>query len=179
MSRIGNQKLTIPKGVQVKVGSKSVSIIGPKGTLETPIFEGIRVDVEGSIAKVSRANDSKDLKAKHGLVRALLANTIKGTNEGFFKNMVLQGVGYRASKKDKQLVLSLGFSHEILVEEPDDVSIEVPEPTKIKVSGIDKQRVGLIAAKIRAFRPPEPYKAKGIHYENEQIRRKAGKAGKK
>ncbi len=179
MSRIGNKKVDIPQGVSVDVKTELVEVKGPKGSLNAPLFPGIAVEVAGSALTVSRSADDKDTRAKHGLVRSLLANCVLGTSAGFSKTLVLQGVGYRAQKKGSDLVLTLGFSHEINMNVPKDVEVEVPEPTKVVVSGIDKQRVGQIAAEIRSFRPPEPYKGKGVRYENEVIRRKAGKAGKK
>lgn len=179
MSRIGAKPIVVPKGVKVSVRDQEVLVEGPKGKLSLPVFPGISVEEKDGKILVKRHEDSKEIKAKHGLTRALLANHIIGTSEGFSKVLILQGVGYRAQKRGKDLVLSLGFSHEVVYPEPADVSIEVLEPTKIKVSGIDKQRVGQVAAEIRAFKKPEPYKAKGIKYETEVIRRKAGKTGKK
>ena len=179
MSRIGNAPIEIPQGVEVTILEDKIKIKGPKGEMVSPMFQGIQADLRDDIISIKRENDTKDLKAKHGLSRALLSNCIKGVFSGFSKSLILQGVGYKASKKEKKLILALGFSHEVLFDEPDDVSIEVSEQTHIKVSGIDKQRVGQIASQIRAFRPPEPYKGRGIHYEGERIRRKAGKAGKK
>ena len=179
MSRIGNAPIEIPQGVEVSILEDKISIKGPKGEMASPMFQGIQVNLKDNIIFVKRENDMKDLRAKHGLSRALLSNCVKGVSSGFSKSLVLKGVGYRANKKAKQLILTLGFSHEIIFDEPDDVSIDVSEQTQIKISGIDKQRVGQVASQIRAFRPPEPYKGKGVHYEGESIRRKAGKAGKK
>ena len=179
MSRIGCQPILIPRGVSVVVESSAVLIKGPKGELTTPLLENILVSVEDDRAIVKRENDTKAVRAKHGLIRALLANCVIGTHQGFSKTLLLQGVGYRAQKKANQIILSLGFSHDVPFDEPEDVKIEIQESTKLLISGIDKQRVGEVAAQIRSFRPPEPYKGKGIRYENEKVRKKAGKAGKK
>ncbi len=179
MSRVGNNPITVPSGVQVNEQGVAFEVSGPNGKLSSPKFPGISVKIENDQLKVARENDTKDLRAKHGLVRSLLNNCIEGVTKGFKKELVLQGVGYRAQKKGKQLVLSLGYSHDITVDEPEGIKLEVPEPTKVTISGIDKQQVGLVAAKIRDFRKPEPYKGKGIRYHDENIRRKAGKAGKK
>ena len=179
MSRIGNTPIVVPDGIEVNILENKINVKGPKGEMVSPLFFGIQAVLKENIISIQRENNSKDIKAKHGLSRALLANCIQGVHEGFSKLLILQGVGYRATKRGKQLILTLGFSHEILFDEPQDVSIEVLEQTRIKISGIDRQRVGQIASQIRAFRPPEPYKGKGIHYEGERIRRKAGKTGKK
>ena len=179
MSRIGNKKIDLPQGVALEVATDSVSVKGPKGTLSAPLFPGISVEVEGAEAVVKRASDAKETRAYHGLVRSLLQNCVTGSVEGFSKTLVLQGVGYRAQVKGKSLVMTLGFSHDINMDIPEDVTIECPEPTKVVVSGIEKQRVGQVAAVIRSYRPPEPYKGKGVRYDGEHIRRKAGKAGKK
>ncbi|HNL52844.1 MAG TPA: 50S ribosomal protein L6 [Turneriella sp.] len=179
MSRIGNKPIEIPAGVTITAAGDSVTVKGPKGSLQAPLFPGLTVEVTGSTAKVSRVNDEKDLRAKHGLVRSLVNNCVVGTSTGYSQVLILQGVGYRAQKKGKDVVFSLGFSHEVVLKEPADVTVDVLENTKLKVSGIDKQRVGQIAAQIRGFKEPEPYKGKGIRYENEQVRRKAGKAGSK
>jgi large subunit ribosomal protein L6 len=179
MSRIGNKPIEIPAGVTVTASGDTVTVKGPKGSLQAPLFPGITVEVSGNKAKVLRVSDDKDLRAKHGLVRALLNNCVIGTSVGYSQVLLLQGVGYRAQKRGKDVVFSLGFSHEVVFKEPADVTVEVLENTKLKVSGIDKQRVGQVAAQIRSFKEPEPYKGKGIRYEKEQIRRKAGKAGSK
>lgn len=178
MSRIGNKKITVPSGIKIEVAAQSVSVTGPKGTLVAPLFDGINVEVNGNELKVSRTSDEKQKRAQHGLVRALINNNIQGAQTGFTRTLLLQGVGYRAQKKGNSLVMSLGFSHEINVEIPKDVNIECPEPTKVIVSGLDKQRVGQVSANIRSFKPPEPYKGKGIRYEGENVKRKAGKTGK-
>ncbi|MBS0616712.1 MAG: 50S ribosomal protein L6 [Spirochaetes bacterium] len=179
MSRIGNKIIEIPAGVTITAGAEAITVKGPKGTLTTPNFRGLTLEVTGTTAKLTRANDEKELRAKHGLVRSLVNNSVVGTTAGYSQVLILQGVGYRAQKKGKDVVFSLGFSHEVIFKEPTDVTIEVLENTKLKISGIDKQRVGQVAAQIRAFKEPEPYKGKGIRYENEHVRRKAGKAGAK
>ena len=179
MSRIGNKIIDLPAGVSITPGADKVIVKGPKGTLETPFFPGLSIEVSGSTAKISRQNDEKDLRAKHGLVRSLINNCVVGTSAGYSQILLLQGVGYRAQKKGKDVVFSLGFSHEVIFKEKSDVVVEVLDNTKLKISGIDKQRVGQVAAQIRGFKEPEPYKGKGIRYENEQVRRKAGKAGSK
>jgi len=179
MSRIGNKPIPVPAGVTITAAESSVTVKGPKGSLTAPMFPGLKLEVTGDTAKLSRANDEKELRAKHGLVRSLIHNSVVGTTTGYSKILLLQGVGYRAQKKGKDVVFSLGFSHEVVFKEPADVVVEVLENTKLKVSGVDKQRVGQVAAQIRGFKEPEPYKGKGIRYENEHVRRKAGKAGAK
>ncbi len=179
MSRIGRIPVKKPDGIEIQVKEKEVLVKGKKGELRVPIFPGIKIaEKEGKIY-VKNSNLTKQGKAFHGLVRALLKNAVEGLTKGFQKTLLLEGIGYRAQKKGKEIVLSLGFSHPVIYKEPEDVQIEVPEPTKIIVSGIDKQRVGQVAAEIRALKPPEPYKGKGIRYEGEYVRRKAGKALKK
>jgi large subunit ribosomal protein L6 len=179
MSRIGNKIIDVPAGVTITTSADSVTVKGPNGSLTAPMFPGLKLEVEGTTAKLTRANDEKTLRAKHGLVRSLVQNSVVGTTTGYSKILLLQGVGYRAQKKGKDVVFSLGFSHDVIFKEPADVVVEVLENTKLKVSGIDKQRVGQVAAQIRGFKEPEPYKGKGIRYENEHVRRKAGKAGAK
>jgi len=179
MSRIGNQKVNVPSGVQLEIQEESVVVKGPKGSLTAPLFPGIKVEQKEQDVIVSRDSDAKEQRAYHGLVRSLLQNCVIGTSEGFSKTLILQGVGYRAQVKGANLVMSLGFSHEINMPIASDVSVAVPEPTKVIVSGIDKQRVGQVAAVIRSYRKPEPYKGKGVRYDGEIIKRKAGKAGKK
>ncbi|MBV6492872.1 MAG: 50S ribosomal protein L6 [Turneriella sp.] len=179
MSRIGNKIIKVPAGVTISTSAESVTVKGPKGTLLAPIFPGLTLEVNGNEAKLTRANDAKELRAKHGLVRSLINNNVVGTSVGYTKVLLLQGVGFRAQKKGKDIVLNLGFSHDVVYNEPADVTIEVVENTKLKITGIDKQRVGQVAAQLRAFREPEPYKGKGIRYETEHVRRKAGKTGSK
>jgi large subunit ribosomal protein L6 len=179
MSRIGNQTIEIPAGVKVDVKPDHVSVNGPKGTLNTPISSGIQVSVDNNTIKVSRTSEEKIVKSSHGLIRSLIKNSVTGITAGFTKNLELHGVGYRAQKKGDTLVMNLGFSHDIVLDIPSDVIVQCTEPTKILVSGIDKQRVGQMASDIRSQKPPEPYKGKGIRYAGEKVRRKAGKAGKK
>lgn len=179
MSRIGNKPIDLPAGVTITAGTTEITVKGPKGSLQAPMFPGLKIDIQGNTAQVKRDNDEKDLRAKHGLLRSLLQNCVTGTTTGFSKVLLLQGVGYRATKKGKDVVFNLGFSHDVVFKEPADVVVDVLENTKLKVSGVDKQRVGQIAAQIRGYKQPEPYKGKGIRYENEHVRRKAGKAGSK
>lgn len=155
----------------------TVSVQGPKGVLTLGIPAGIEVQVEDNQVLITRASDEKEHRALHGLTRALLANMVEGVTKGFEKRLDLVGVGYRAQVQGRKLVLSVGYSHPVEVDPPQGIEIEVPAPTKIVVKGIDKQQVGEMAARIRAIRRPEPYKGKGIKYENEVVRRKAGKAG--
>jgi large subunit ribosomal protein L6 len=179
MSRIGNAPVAVPSGVEVSVAGSELTVKGPKGTLTQSLPEQITVAVEDGKAVVSRVDDQRQSKALHGLIRSLLQNMTIGVNDGFRKNLEIVGVGYRANAKGKnKLELALGFSHPVSYEAPDGIEFDVPEPTKIGVIGIDKQVVGQVAAEIRAFRKPEPYKGKGVRYEGERIIRKAGKAGK-
>ena len=178
MSRIGLQPITIPSGVEIKIAGSSVSVKGPKGQLDRNLPENISVAQEESELRVSRANDSKDVRALHGLVRSLLANMVTGVTQGYEKNLEIQGVGYRAAKKGNDLELAVGFSHSVTKKAPSGIEFDVPVPTKITVRGIDKELVGQTAAEIRAIKKPEPYKGKGIRYEGEHVRRKAGKAAK-
>jgi len=179
MSRIGKKPISLPAGVEVKVDGNQVTVKGPKGTLTQKIPRGISVVQEGKEVWVMRASDSKEHRAFHGLSRALIANMVEGVTKGFEKKLELVGVGYRAQLQGKKLVISVGFSHPVEVEPPEGIEFEVPAATKITIKGIDKQLVGNTAAHIRAIRKPEPYKGKGIKYENEVIRRKAGKSGAK
>ena len=179
MSRIGNAPVPVPSGVEVSVSGLDVTVKGPKGTLEHTIPEVISISVEDGEATVTRADDERDSKALHGLTRSLLNNMVVGVSQGFRKDLEIVGVGYRANAKGKdQIELALGFSHPINVKAPEGIEFDVPEPTKIGVIGIDKQAVGQVAAEIRAFRKPEPYKGKGVRYAGERVVRKAGKAGK-
>ena len=178
MSRIGNKPITIPAGVEVKVNGNTVSVKGPKGTLENSFKEQMLISVEGSEILVKRPNDSKENRSLHGLTRTLIANMVEGVVNGYSKELEVNGVGYRAQKQGKSLVLNLGFSHQVIIDEVPGISIEVPNPNKVIISGTDKQQVGQFAAEVREKRPPEPYKGKGIKYVGEYIRRKEGKAGK-
>jgi len=179
MSRIGKKPIEIPGNVKLDLKDKFVSVTGPKGTLSVTVTGGISVNVNGNEVTFTRENDNKKNKALHGLYRALLMNMITGVTEGYSRKLELVGIGYKAELKGKILLMQLGYSHPILFKAPDDINIEVPVPTNIIISGVDKQLVGLIASKIRSFREPEPYKGKGIKYENEVIRRKAGKTAAK
>jgi len=175
MSRIGKAPVEIPKGVTVTVDGNIVKVKGPKGELATEIVGGISASVDDGVVKLERGNETKETRSLHGTMRALVANTVTGVSEGFLKNLDIIGVGYSAELQGKNLSLKLGFSHLCVFEPPDGVEIEVPAPTRIVVKGIDRQKVGQAAADIRALRPPEPYKGKGIRYHDEYVRRKAGK----
>lgn len=175
MSRIGRKPVRIPKGVKVEVKNGAVKVTGAKGELSAAIHPDVTVEVKGEEVLVTRHADLKEQRALHGLFRALIANMVAGVTTGFSRKLELVGVGYRAELKGKVLQLALGYSHPIVFRAPDSIRIEAPTQTNITVSGIDKQLVGLVAAKIRSLRPPEPYKGKGIKYEGEYIRRKAGK----
>jgi large subunit ribosomal protein L6 len=177
MSRIGNSPISLPSGVDVKVGKDVVEVKGPKGSLTQTINPTITVSVDDGVVTVERDNDERENRALHGLTRALLNNMVIGVTDGYSKELTAVGVGYRAALKGRTLELQVGFSHPVVMEAPDGVTFEVPEPTKIIVSGMDKQKVGQVAADVRAVRPPEPYKGKGIRYSDEYVRRKAGKAG--
>ncbi len=177
MSRVGNNPITLPSGVDVSIDGPSVTVKGPKGTLERSLHETITATLDDGSLTVARADDQRESRALHGLSRALLANMVEGVSDGFRKELQLVGVGYRAALKGSNIEIQVGFSHPVLVEATEGVDFEVPEPTKIIVSGIDKEKVGQVAANIRRIRPPEPYKGKGIRYVDEHVRKKAGKAG--
>ena len=179
MSRIGKNPIEIPAGVEVKIEGNAVTVKGPKGTLEREIHKNIKVTVDNGTVKVERINDEPANKSLHGLTRTLISNMIKGTSEEFTRKLEVNGVGYRAQKQGKKLVLHLGYSHPVEMEEPEGITFEVPNPNEIIVKGIDKEKVGQMAAVIRTKRPPEVYRGKGIKYAEEVIRRKEGKAGKK
>lgn len=178
MSRIGKMPIPLPSGVDVAVDGRRVTVKGPKGTLTRDFHERVRVEVTDGTVVVHRADDSREAKSLHGLSRALLANMVAGVSQGFRKDLEIMGVGYRAALKGNDLELQLGFSHPVVYRAPEGIDFEVPEPTKVVVSGIDKELVGQVAADIRKIRPPEPYKGKGVRYSGERIRRKAGKAGR-
>jgi large subunit ribosomal protein L6 len=178
MSRIGKQEIAIPSGVEVKVSADVVNVKGPKGVLSTPTHPKIAYEIEGNILRVSRADETRVARAQHGLRRTLLANCIEGVTKGFTKTLEIIGVGYKVQVAGKAVVLTVGFSHPVEFPLPPGVEAKA-EGNKLIVSGIDKQLVGETAATIRRVRPPEPFKGKGIKYENEQIRRKAGKSGGK
>jgi len=177
MSRVGNNPIDIPAAVEVAVKGAHVSVKGPKGALERTFDERVSVKVDDGVATLSRSDDERESRALHGLSRALLANMVEGVKNGYSKELQAVGVGYRAALKGSTLELQLGFSHPVTFDAPDGITFEVPEPTKIIISGIDKQLVGQVAADIRKIRPPEPYKGKGLRYSDEHVRRKAGKAG--
>lgn len=178
MSRIGRMPINVPAGVTVTVNGNTVTVKGPKGTLTREFNKDISIAMEDGKILVSRPSDEKEHRALHGLSRTLISNMITGVTDGFEKGLEINGVGYRAAKTGKKLNLILGYSHPVDVEEPEGITFDVPAPNKIVVKGVDKQKVGQIAAQIRELRGPEPYKGKGIKYENEVIRRKEGKAGK-
>jgi len=180
MSRIGNSIITVPAGVEIKLDGRELTVKGPKGELSQTLSEGISFNMEDGVITLSRENDSKELKAHHGMNRALVANMIEGVAQGFTKELELVGVGYRASNQGQKLDLSLGFSHNIIFDIPEEVKLETKmekgQNPAVILSSHDKQLLGMVAAKIRSFRKPEPYKGKGVRFKGEQIRRKAGKA---
>ncbi|HEV3474809.1 MAG TPA: 50S ribosomal protein L6 [Actinomycetota bacterium] len=178
MSRIGKQPVAIPDGVKVEVRDGTVTVTGPAGTLTQRLNEAMRVAVEGAEVRVERPSDERDHRALHGLTRSLIANMVEGVTKGFEKRLEIHGVGYRAALKGKALELQVGFSHPVTFPAPEGIEFEVPQPNRLVVKGIDKQLVGEIAARIRRVRKPEPYKGKGIRYEGEYVRKKAGKAAK-
>lgn len=178
MSRIGRLPVAVPAGVDVKIDGNTVTVKGPKGTLTNSFDSNMAITLDNGIITVSRPNDNKENRSLHGLTRTLVNNMVVGVTEGYTKTLEINGVGYRAQKQGKDINLTIGFSHPVVVTETDDISLEVLPPNKIVVSGIDKQKVGQFAAEIRGKRPPEPYKGKGIKYVDEYVRRKEGKAGK-
>ena len=178
MSRIGRKPIAIPAGVEVKVNGTEVTVKGPKGTLSQSFSARMAVEVNGAEVIVTRPSDSNEDKSLHGLTRTLISNMVTGVTSCFTKELEVNGVGYRVAKQGKDLVMNLGYSHQVIMPEIDGITIEVPNPNKIVVIGPDKQKVGQFAAEIREKRPPEPYKGKGIKYVDEVIRRKEGKAGK-
>ena len=179
MSRIGRKPIVIPAGVEVKVNGTEVTVKGPKGTLTQKVHPLMKVEVNGAEVTVSRPNDEKEARSLHGLTRTLINNMVIGVTEGYKKELEVNGVGYRVQKQGKDLVMNLGFSHQVIMSEIPGISIECPGPNQIIISGPDKQLVGQFAAEVREKRPPEPYKGKGIKYNYEHIRRKEGKAGGK
>lgn len=180
MSRIGRSPITVPAGVTVTIGdSNVVTVKGPKGELTRQLHKDMIIELEDSVINVKRPSDNKEHRSLHGLTRTLVNNMVTGVTKGFSKTLEIAGVGYRAAKAGQKLALTLGFSHPLEVEPPQGITIDVPQPNRIIVSGIDKEAVGELAAKIRGYREPEPYKGKGIKYEGEVIRRKVGKAGGK
>ncbi len=178
MSRIGRKPINIPAGVEVKIDGSEVSVKGPKGTLCQNFSPKMTITQEGSEVIVTRPNDEKENRSLHGLTRTLVHNMVVGVTEGFSKTLEVQGVGYRVQKQGKDLVMNLGYSHQVIMSENEDIKIEAPNANTIVISGIDKQKVGQFAAEVREKRPPEPYKGKGIRYQGEYVRHKEGKAGK-
>ncbi|MEE0897634.1 MAG: 50S ribosomal protein L6 [Acutalibacteraceae bacterium] len=178
MSRIGKKPITVPAGVEVKINGSEVTVKGPKGELKNTFNADMAIAMEGNEIIVTRPSDDKEHRSLHGLTRTLIANMVEGVANGYSKTLEVNGVGYRVQKQGKNLVMNLGFSHQVIVEEVPGITIEVPGPNQIIISGADKQQVGQFAAEVREKRPPEPYKGKGIKYADEHIRRKEGKAAK-
>ncbi len=180
MSRVGRLPITIPQGVQIVVSNENlVTVKGPLGELSEQIDKDIKINIDGETLTVVRPSDNKRHRALHGLSRALINNMVVGVTKGYERKLLIVGVGYKAAKNGKKLELQLGHSHPVIMEDPDGLTVEVPTPTEIIVKGINKQRVGNYASKIREWRKPEPYKGKGVRYANEVVRRKEGKTGKK
>lgn len=179
MSRIGRAPITVPAGVEVKIDGSTVSVKGPKGTLTQSFNPNMTISLEGSEIHVARPDDEKENRSLHGLTRTLIHNMVVGVTEGYSKELQIEGTGYRAAKEGKKLVMNLGYSHQVFFEDTDEITIDVPAPNRVIISGIDKQKVGQFAAEVREKRPPEPYKGKGIRYAGEYVRRLAGKAGGK
>ena len=178
MSRIGKHPITVPAGVDVKIDGSTVTVKGPKGTLTKEFKPSMKITADAGVIKVERPDDEAQNRALHGLTRTLINNMVIGVTEGFKKQLEINGVGYRCEKKGKDVILKIGYSHDVIISDNDDIKLEVPQPNQIIVTGIDKQKVGQFAAEVRSKRPPEPYKGKGIKYVDEVIRRKEGKAGK-
>lgn len=178
MSRIGNKPIDIPAGVDVTIDGSTVTVKGAKGTLTRTVHSNITATKDGNVINVTRPNDENLNKSLHGLTRTLIFNMVEGVSKGYTKELEVNGVGYRAAKQGKELVLTIGYSHLVHIEETEGITIDVPNPNKIIISGYDKQKVGQFAAEVREVRPPEPYKGKGIKYVDEYVRRKEGKAAK-
>jgi large subunit ribosomal protein L6 len=179
MSRIGKAPISVPSGVDIQITGNSITVKGPKGQLSRDLSDLVSISADGDVLQVERVDESREARAMHGLMRSLVANMVIGVTEGFRKELDIVGVGYRAAAKGSNgLELALGFSHPVNVTAPEGIEFVVPQPTRIEVHGIDKQLVGQVAADIRAWRKPEPYKGKGVRYVDEHVRRKAGKAGK-
>lgn len=176
MSRIGRSPIPVPKGVDLTIDKTVVRVKGPKGQLEVPVSPRLEIRQEDGQITIERPSDHRNDRAQHGLARSLIANAVQGVTDGFTKNLEIRGVGYRCQMRGQGLELNLGFSHPVVIEPPQGVALAAPEPTRITVSGIDKQLVGQVAADIRAVRPPDSYHGKGVRYEGEQVRLKAGKA---
>lgn len=179
MSRIGRMPIDIPAGVTVDLKGHTITVKGPKGEVTGELHKDMQIAMEDNVITVTRPSDNKEHRSLHGLTRSLINNMVEGVTKGYSKTLEIQGVGYRANVKGKDLHLTLGFSHPVVIEAPEGVTFEVPAANKIVVNGVDKQVVGALAADIRAWRKPEPYKGKGIRYAGEHVRRKAGKAGAK
>ncbi len=178
MSRIGKMPISVPAGVDVKIDNSVVTVKGPKGTLTRDFSGSLSIENKDGVISVTRPNDTKMNKSLHGLTRTLIANMVEGVTNGYSKTLEIEGVGYRAAKQGNNLVMNLGYSHQVIMSERDGITIDVPQPNRIVINGIDKQAVGQFAAEVREKRPPEPYKGKGIRYAGERIIRKEGKAGK-
>ncbi|MGM0847177.1 MAG: 50S ribosomal protein L6 [Bacillota bacterium] len=178
MSRVGKKPIEVPAGVTITTDANNVTVKGPKGELSRTFSPDINVEIQENVVSITRPSESKEHRSLHGTTRALIANMVEGVSKGFERNLELIGVGYRAQKQGTKLVLNVGYSHPVEFEPEAGIEIEVPANTKISIKGIDKERVGAIASNIRAVRPPEPYKGKGIRYEGEFVRRKEGKTGK-
>ena len=177
MSRIGKKEIPIPKGVEVKKDGNAVTVKGPKGSLTTPLVTGIDVKVENNVVQFTRADEEKKTRAFHGLMRALVASNVKGVSEGFKKELDIVGVGYRAEVKGKEVVFQLGYSHPVVLDIPAGIDVAIDKQTHVTVTGIDRQLVGQVAANIRGFRKPDPYKQKGVRYTGEVLKKKVGKTG--
>ena len=178
MSRIGRMPIAVPAGVEVNIDGNTVTVKGPKGSLTNTFHKDITIEVNEGVINVTRPSDVAEHRSLHGLTRTLVNNMVVGVSQGFSKELDVLGVGYRVAKQGKDLVMNLGYSHQVFVSEEDGITIDVPTPNKIIISGCDKQRVGQFAAEVREKRPPEPYKGKGIRYTGEYVRHKEGKAGK-
>ena len=178
MSRIGRKPITVPAGVEVTIDGSAVTVKGPKGTLSGTFNSKMTIAMDAGVITVTRPDDEKENRSLHGLTRTLIANMVEGVANGYKKELEINGIGYRAEKKGKDLVMKIGYSHDVIMTEPEGVTVEVPSPNKLIVTGADKAAVGQFAAEIREKRLPEPYKGKGIKYVDEYIRRKEGKAGK-
>jgi len=179
MSRIGKKLIDVPKGVEVRQDGDAVTVKGPKGTLSTPLIANIGVKVENNVVTFTRSNEEQKTKAFHGLIRALVANNVRGVSEGFKRELDIVGVGYRAELKGKQVIFALGYSHAVVFDIPAGIDIVIDKQTHITVTGVDRQLVGQVAANIRRLRKPDPYKQKGVRYTGEVLKKKAGKTGAK
>lgn len=178
MSRIGLKPIEIPEGVEVKLNENHLHVKGPKGELSRTLHENMKINIEGNTITVERPNDEKENRSLHGTTRSLISNMVEGVKNGFQKELEIIGVGYRAQLQGNKLVVNAGYSHPVEIEQEENIEFELPKNTEIIVKGIDKERVGAVAANIRAIRPPEPYKGKGIRYKGEHVRRKEGKTAK-